>query len=133
MENNLILNGWRKPNSEWDGKGDEDDSYEATGPILMGGDILASWEPPDMASDFLELIGILCGAKEKEIVGGIILAGRLLQAHVHATGRRQRQADIWITLNDEEGCFDGIYVKENVFVSPEVREMIEVAAIGKED
>jgi hypothetical protein len=35
-------------------------------------------------------------------------------------------------IDDEDGCFDEVYVKKDVFVSPEVREMIEVAAMGKE-
>lgn len=122
MDNSLILNGWSKVS------GDED---AECGPVLLEGEILANWEKADLAGDLIELVRLLCG----DGVYGIFyeIYDRIISASIHVKGPRQRKADIWITLNYDDDCFDGIYVKENVFVSPEVREMIEVAAIGKED
>lgn len=120
----LLMHGWKRA--------DNDDEDAAGGPVVFGGDVLAHWVKGDLASDFLHLVGLLCGDEVKETMSILSGQGRIFEADIHVHGRRGRQGSIWLTMNHEDGSFDGVYVKEEIYVSPDLKEMIEVAAIGHE-
>jgi hypothetical protein len=119
----LLMNGWKRV---------EDDEDAQGGPVVFGGDVLAHWIKGDLASDFIRLVGFLCGESIKEIVSSLSLRGMIIEADIHVHGRRGRQGAIWLTVNYEDGSFDGVYFKDEIYVSSDLKEMIEVAAIGNE-
>jgi len=116
----LMANGWERVQGG------------AEGPVFDDDEILALWQEHDIAGDLIELVGLLFGVRAREVVSRIALRGHLAAASVHVRGRRLRHADVWLTVTDEEEVFQGIFVRRDAFVSPEVREMIEVAAVGDE-
>jgi len=99
------------------------------GPDVGDGDLLAFWVGGDAASDLFRLVDLLCGPGSREAVEDLVLRERvfLFDIHVHSGGRR---ADLWATLSDGVEV-SGVYVMSGAFVSPEVLEMVKVAAIGK--
>jgi hypothetical protein len=118
----LTRNGWVKVDG---GEGPE-------GPVLHEDEVLATWQEYDIAADLVELVGLVFGVAAREVVSRLALGGNLAEASIHVKGNRLRQADVWLTVTDDEEVFDGIYVRADGFVSPEVLEMIEVAAVGDE-
>lgn len=118
----LVSNGWEKAEGQ----------DEICGPDPLDGDVLALWQEYDIASDLVELVGLLFGEGAREVVGRIALRGNFAAASIHVRGRRLRHADVWLTVTDDDDAFEGIFVRRDAFVSPEVLEMIEVAAVGDE-
>ena len=118
----LIANGWAKVEGE----------EEPGGPIFDDREVLAMWQEHDIAGDLIELVGMLFGVRARGVVSRLALRGRLATASVHVKGRRLRQADVWLTVTDDEEVFQGIFVRRDAFVSPELLEMIQVAAVGDE-
>lgn len=118
----LLLNGWEKVQGQ----------DEICGPEIMDGEILALWQEYDIASDLMELIGLIFGEGAKEIIQRFALKGNLAEATIHVREPRLRKADVWLTITDDDDAFEGVFVRTDGFVSPEVLEMIEVAAVGDE-
>jgi len=118
----LISMGWEKAQMQ----------DEICGPSILDGDVLALWQEYDMAGDFIELVGLLLGVRVRETISSLALRGMVASASVHVNGRRLRRADVWVTVTDDQEVFQGIFVRRDVFVSPEVLEMIQVAAVGDE-
>ena len=108
--NDIELYGWIRVHINED---------SALGPVLLGDDILANWTLFSIANDLIELIGLMCGEPIKNKIQEILPS--ISEVSIHINDRRQRHADIWLTINDE------VYVNRNIFISPEVKEMIEVA------
>lgn len=116
----LVMHGWAEEKDEIDG------------PAILDGDVLALWRKGDAASDLIEIMGLICGEAVRVVVSRLACFGRVVGAGIHVHGRRLRHADIWLTIIDEEEVFQGVYVRRDAFVSPEVLEMVEVAAVGDE-
>lgn len=95
------------------------------GPVLLQGDIYVERGLFEGASDIVELTRLLAGDENADLV--MQVSQYLQNASIHVFGRRQRRATIHLTTKCGEGC--DTFVLENLFVSPEVRELCAVAGV----